>query len=259
MVRVKQLILDAVEPVFSENTGKLKKQRKGDRDFVTPVDIELSNYLTEGLRRIIPGSAVISEESPDSLSRPASCQWIIDPIDGTSNLIYGFPLFAVSVGLLVDNEPVLGLVYNPLSRELFTAIKGHGAYLGDQPIIVNKENILANALVLVETDPYLDRDKNRSPDLIKAVFRDCLDYRVTGSAALDICFIAAGRGSVFFTQSLKPWDYAGGSIILLEAGGCISQWDNTPILFREKHNLLATNGVLHREMIERIEIFLANG
>lgn len=110
----------------------------------------------------------------------------------------------------------------------------------------------------LETDPYLDRGKNRSPDLIKAVFQDCLDYRVTGSAALDICFIAAGRGSVFFSQSLKPWDYAGGTVILLEAGGCISQWDNTPLSFQGKHSLLATNGVLHGEMVERIGIFLKN-
>jgi myo-inositol-1(or 4)-monophosphatase len=141
---------------------------------------------------------------------------------------------------------------------MFSAFLGGGAFLGASRIHVSTDTSVAKTLVLVETDPYLERGLNRSPALIKTVFQDCIDYRVTGSAALDICYIAAGRGGTFFTQALKPWDYAGGSIILLEAGGSLSMWDGSPLPYAGKHNFLASNGLLHDEMLEKIRNFTAS-
>jgi myo-inositol-1(or 4)-monophosphatase len=111
---------------------------------------------------------------------------------------------------------------------------------------------------MAETDPYFDRERNLSPQLIGQVFRRSLDCRITGSAAIDLCFIAAGRAGAHFCQHLNPWDYAGGSAILLEAGGKITQWDGSPVPYRGKHSSLATNGFLHEEMLEIIDNFLNN-
>jgi myo-inositol-1(or 4)-monophosphatase len=252
--KLKQLSVEAAGIAGGEG---LKVQSKGPRDFVTQVDLRISEFLCRRLPALVPGSVVLSEEQNGENTQDAPYRWIIDPIDGTTNLIYGLPLYAVSIGLLEEGRPLAGVVYNPASGEMFSAARGAGAFLGEKPIRVNTDPVLAQTLVLAETDPYLDRDKNRSPELINAVFQDCLDYRITGSAALDICFIACGRGGAFFTQCVKPWDYAGGSVILLEAGGLITCWDNAPLPFEGKHGILATNGLLHREMLDRIRAFLS--
>jgi myo-inositol-1(or 4)-monophosphatase len=237
--------------------GALRISSKGTKDFVTQVDQGISDFLSLRLPELLPGSQFVSEEGEERALENAPYKWIVDPIDGNTNLIYGLPLYALSIGLLEGGLPVLGVVYNPASGELFSAVRGHGAFLGEKRIQVNNDDALERTLALAETDPYLDRDLNRSHKLIHAVFHEAIDYRVTGSAALDICFIACGRGGVFFTQCAKPWDYAGGSIILLEAGGAITQWDNDPLPFSGKHGVLATNTLLHQDMLDRIRTFLS--
>jgi myo-inositol-1(or 4)-monophosphatase len=251
--KVKKLMLDASALIDSREALNVKA--KGARDFVTQVDLRISELLCQKLPELLPGSKVLSEEGEQYINPRTDFTWIIDPIDGTTNLIYGLPLYAVSVGLLEEGKPVLGAVYNPADGEMFSAALGNGAFLGDCRIHVNADASAAHTLVLAETDPYLDRSGNRSPDLIKAVFQDCIDYRVTGSAALDICYVAAGRAGTFFTQALKSWDYAGGSMILLEAGGSLSLWDGGPLPYEGKHNFLASNGLLHAEMLEKIKNF----
>jgi myo-inositol-1(or 4)-monophosphatase len=254
--KVKNLVLEA--SALIDNGEALDVKAKGARDFLTQVDLRISELLCARLPELLPGSKVLSEEGEQGINPRTGLTWIIDPVDGTTNLIYGLPLYALSVGLLEEGSPVLGAVYNPPGGEMFSAVLGGGAFLGRRRIHVNADASAARTLVLAETDPYMDRRRNRSPDLIKAVFQDCVDYRVTGSAALDICYIAAGRGGIFFTQALKPWDYAGGSSILLEAGGSLSMWDGSPLPYEGKHNFLATNGLLHAEMLEKIKDFTAS-
>jgi myo-inositol-1(or 4)-monophosphatase len=252
--KVKELMMEASALIGVPGSFDIKK--KGPRDFVTQIDVLISELFCRRLPELLPGSSVLSEECAPP-TEGAEFTWIIDPVDGTTNLIYGLPLFAISVGLLRAGKPVLGVVYNPSDGEMFSAFAGGGAFLGDRRIRVNADDSLSRTLVLVETDPYLDRALNRSPELIKTVFQDCIDYRITGSAALDICYIAAGRGGVFFTQSLKPWDYTGGSVVLLEAGGSVSLWDGSPLPFAGKHSFLASNGVLHGEILEKTKAFIA--
>jgi myo-inositol-1(or 4)-monophosphatase len=253
----------AVEAAAMINEGgNLDVKSKGPKDFVTSLDLRISKFLCRRLPELLPGSLVVSEEedeisSANSGGSSSRYQWIIDPVDGTTNLIYGLPLYAVSIGLLQDAKPVLGVVYNPAGGELFSAAEGLGAWLGDQQIRVNRDPKLSVTLALTETDPYMDRDKNLSPELIRSVFNSCIDYRITGSAALDICYIAAGRGGVFFSQTLKPWDYAAGSSLIREAGGSISRWDGSPIPFTGKHSVLASNGLIHKEMLDLIGEFLS--
>jgi myo-inositol-1(or 4)-monophosphatase len=229
---------------------------KGPHDLVTQVDLEISSFLSSGLHSIVPGSTIISEEDKEEKIPGGEYTWIIDPIDGTTNFVCGMPIYAVSIGLLHDSVPVLGVVYNPARKEMFSALRNEGAWLGEKRIHVNADPVLSKSLVLAETDPYLDRQINQCYKLINSIFQKCLDYRIIGSTALDICYIASGRAGAFITPAAKPWDYAGGSLILLEAGGKITQWDNASIRYSGQHGLVASNGLFHKEILTHIRDYI---
>jgi len=129
--------------------------------------------------------------------------------------------------------------------------------LPTKPIRVNEETNLDKVIIMCETDPYYDRNKNPSMDLIKRVYQNCIDCRITGSAAVDMSYIAAGRAHVHFCRNLNPWDFAGGAAILTEAGGIVSQWDGSPLSFEGKHtNLASNNKVIHEAMLEIVKEFM---
>jgi myo-inositol-1(or 4)-monophosphatase len=245
---VRQLTLDAAR-FF--NNGELEIRAKGPKDFVTQVDLSVNDFLVKKLPVLLPGSKVISEEEESCHVDDGYC-WIIDPVDGTTNLIYSLPLYAVSIGLLHNREPVLGVVYNPASEEMFSAAKGEGAYLNGKPIRVRDDERMEDTLVLAETNPYQDRNKSHTAKVIERIFLDCVDYRVTGSAALDICYVACGRGGIFLTEKLHSWDCAGGCAILLEAGGLFTNWQGEAFSFNdiEGGNFLASNRKLHSIALE---------
>ena len=277
--KVKAAAFDACSCLYREDTD-LKIETKGPHDYLTYVDLFVSEYLMSHLPKLLPGSIVTSEESKEPAQAyaengSAPYRWIIDPIDGTNNLVYGLPFYSVSIGLVCKDAPaklppqeaaILGVVYHPPSGELFSAAQGAGAYVenmlipGKPPkaIGVSSETDLDRAIIMCETDPYFDREKNPSMDLIKAVYKNCIDCRITGSAALDMSYLAAGRAHVHFCRHLSPWDYAGGAAILTEAGGIASQWDGSPISFETgKHtNLASNNRVIHEAMLEIVQNFI---
>ena len=263
--KVKQTALDSCSCL--ENnwfTQDLEVQAKGPHDFLTRIDLEVSEHLCLMLPKLLPDSQVLSEENKDiTISSPFL--WIIDPIDGTNNLIYDLPFYAVSIGLVCENQGLLGVVYLPASGELFSAAQGCGSYVENplirertiKPVTLNKEKNLNRAIVMAETDPYFDRNKNPSIGLIKAVFDKCIDCRITGSAAIDMSYIASGRAHVHFCRHLNPWDYAGGTAILTEAGGIVSQWDGSPMSYKGKHTSLASNcREIHDVMLEIVRDFI---
>jgi myo-inositol-1(or 4)-monophosphatase len=259
--KVKQAAVDACACLHSGED--LKIRNKGSNDFITRIDLEVSEYLCRELPRIFP-APVLSEENK-TLPSAASCLWIIDPIDGTNNLIYDLPFYAVSIGLVREQQGILGTVYIPATGELFSAARGCGAFVENlripgvpvKPARVSEVDSLSRAIVMAETDPYFDREKNPSMDLIKAVYRRCIDCRITGSAAVDLSYIAAGRAHVHFCRHLNPWDYAGGTVILTEAGGIVSQWDGSPMAFEGKHTSLACSSrAIHEEMLALVGRFL---
>lgn len=236
--------------IIATEHSKLHIESKGAQDFVTHVDLAISDFLMAELPKLIKGSAVISEEDKENKDFSHDYLWVIDPIDGTSNLIFDMQLSAVSVGLLYKMEPLLGVVYNPFTEELFSARKGNGAYLNGNAIRVNAYDTLSQSIVLFETNPYGDRTTKDTIKIIDRIFQKCVDYRVTGSAALDICYVAAGRANAFLAQMLFPWDMAGAAAILKEAGGTICQWDGNPINFLEPQTCLATNKLVEAEALE---------
>jgi myo-inositol-1(or 4)-monophosphatase len=260
--KVKQAAVDACR-CFNDGSD-LKVQSKGPNDYLTRIDLEISEYLCASLPKLLPDSQVISEEKKETETGKDRC-WIIDPIDGTNNLIYDLPFYAVSIGLVLEKQSLLGVVYVPATGELFSAARDSGAFVENvlipgksaRPIRVNNEASLSRAIVMAETDPYFDREKNPSMNLLKAVFNSCIDLRITGSAAIDLSYIAAGRAMAHFCRNLNPWDYAGGVSILTEAGGIVSQWDGTPMPFEGKHtSLAASNKAIHEAMLALVGQFL---
>jgi len=263
---VKRAAFDSCGCLNREICGEpdLQVEAKGPHDYLTRIDLLVSDYLVSALPELLKESKVISEESKErSLSAPYN--WIVDPIDGTNNLIYGLPFYALSIGLVCENKMLLGVVYHPASGELFSAATDCGAFVENtlipgrliKKIRASEETDLDRIIIMCETDPYFDRETNPSMDLIKEMYRNCIDCRITGSAAVDMSYIAAGRAHVHFCRHLNPWDYTGGAAILTEAGGVVSQWDGSPLSFEGKHNNLAScNKTLHEAMLKIVRNFI---
>lgn len=226
--------------------------KEGNANFVTPTDIAVSEYLTDSLPKLLDGSKMISEESHHNAAYQNGAVWVVDPIDGTNNFIYGFNFSVVSIGLLVDGKPTLGVIYNPYSQDVFTGIRGNGAALNGKAIHVHPYKSLSETMVLLETGSYNDRLSMKTFYPLRAVFRDCVDYRVTGCSALDICYVASGKVGAFFSELISIWDYAAALVILEEAGGTVSRWDGSPLDFGKPGTILVTNSVLHDEMLRRV-------
>lgn len=168
--------------------------------------------------------------------------YIVDPIDGTTNFMKGYQMSAISAALAKDGEVICGVVYNPYLDELFTAGKGQGAFLNGKPIHVSGAP-LSEGLVLFGTSPYHESLAEQSFQTAYQYFKQALDVRRSGSAALDLCSIAAGRAELFFELILQPWDYAAGSLLIQEAGGVITDMEGGQITLDCPCSILATNGV----------------
>lgn len=195
--------------------------KSGRANFVTQYDKLVQARLQSGLREIRADVEFVGEEGSDAAYAPVGAFWIVDPIDGTTNFIKNYHYSAISVALVVDGVAQLGVVYNPYANELFTAIRGEGAKLNGEKISVSSAS-LENGLVIFGTSPYDESLSQRSFELAYEYFKKAMDVRRSGSAALDLCAVAAGRAELFFELQLAPWDHAAGGLIVQEAGGVVS-------------------------------------
>lgn len=221
---------------------------KGSADFVTAVDIAISDFLKIELKKLYPDIGFFSEEEEGVLK---SKSWILDPIDGTTNLIYGYNMSSVSLALYDEGKIVFGVVYNPFTDECYTAEIGKGAYLNDKKICVKKRE-MKNSIVEFGAGSTRKKDADKNFEIAKEVFKKCTDIRRICSSALDLCFIADGRIDGYFEKVLKPWDYAAGSLILTEAGGKITDYEGKDLRMDMPSSVVATNGVIYTELIEII-------
>ena len=230
---------------FHENLRKDQVALKGPNDFVTEADRESERRVIQVLRSAYPDHAILSEEG--GADEKGAYQWIIDPLDGTTNFVYGIPFFSVSVGLFVDDRPVLGVVYDPLREELFAAEQGKGATLNGKSIRVSGCIRIEDALLstgfpfkqIQSADAYLSS--------FSALLRRSRGIRRCGSAALDLCYVAAGRADGFWEWGLSPWDTSAGAVIVSEAGGSITDFQGKGSYMRG--DVVATNGPIHKEMV----------
>ena len=229
--KIIELVRQTKPLIFQEMTHE-KVMEKGAADYVTNVDVAVQNYLKEALEKEFPKIRLIAEEKENLGLDPDNSYWILDPIDGTTNLIRDYHLSAVSLGLYENGEITFGVVYNPFTE-------GEGAYLNGAPIQVSNQPEFKDAVVSFGSSPY---EKNRAKELFPVfynIFMNCADFRRTGSAALDICYVACGRQHAYLEQNLKPWDYSGASIILREAGGVITDWGNKELPYLSNSDILA--------------------
>jgi len=185
-------------------------------DVVTVMDTASERLITEALRAARPGDGILSEEGADA-DGGTGVRWIVDPIDGTVNYLYGIPLWAVSIAAEFEGEIVAGVVHNPMSGETFTACRGEGAYLARHRLRVTAADDLSKALVATGFS-YVSEQRARQAKALQAVLPAVRDIRRGGSAALDLCWLAAGRLDGFYERELKPWDLAAGGLVAREAG-----------------------------------------
>ena len=221
---------------------------KAKSDFVTDADLAVSSFLMEELTHLAPGCHVLSEEDTRADSLLGKL-FIVDPIDGTTNLMYHLGLSAISCAYAEDGEILLGIVYNPFTDEMFTAEKGKGAWLNGQPLHVNGDRTIGEALIGLEAGPATLTQQKPFLQKVGELYAQCRGVRLTGSAAIDLAYIAAGRLSAVVFHYLYPWDFAAGWLILAEAGGRLTLLTgDEPVLSGRSRPLLASNGNLHDEM-----------
>ena len=222
------------------------ESKQGRANFVTKYDVEVQNFLYQELKKLYPDAAFIGEEDKQREKVTAEYCFIIDPIDGTTNFIFDNRHSSISVGVLHQGEIIMGVVYNPYMDELFYGEKGKGAFLNGRKLEVADLGI-SEGLYAFGTCPYYREEADETFDIAKKLFDKAMDFRRSGSAAIDICYVAANRFVLFYELVLSPWDYAAASIILLEAGGCITTLDRKKLQFEEKSSILAATPKAYEE------------
>lgn len=213
--------------------------KEGHANFVTAYDKKVQKFLKERLLKAVPEAVFVGEEEEVHASIERGYAFIVDPIDGTTNFMKGLRMSAVSVALLKDGEPILGIVYNPYSNEVFSAEKGKGAWCNEKPIHVSGLP-LKDGIVIVGTAPYHPELADRTFSMMREYFNRCLDIRRSGSSALDLCNIACGRAELFWELILSPWDYAAGALIVKEAGGRVTTADGEPLCYDKPISIMAS-------------------
>jgi myo-inositol-1(or 4)-monophosphatase len=220
---------------------------KGAFNLVTDVDKLSEKLIIDLIRSEFPDDEILAEESGASREK-SKRRWLIDPVDGTTNFAHGYPFYCVSIGLEKDGQRFLGVVFNPISDELFWAQLGEGAWLNDERISVSKVGTLNESLLATGFPPDTAAAQHSNMEHFKKLTNVSHGVRRDGSAALDLCFVACGRLDGFWERKLAPWDIGAGSLIVEEAGGRVSNLTNGPLNMQDGH-ILATNGSIHDEVV----------
>ena len=240
--------------IISAHLGQvLEVRHKGTVDLVTDADLASEKAILAAITEHYPGHHIISEESRDNVATHGAIgtpyRWVVDPLDGTTNFVHGLHLFAVSIALQIKARTEIGVVYNPALDELYAARSGAGATLNGEPIHVSATDDLQEALFVTGFPYSRDEVFHRSFDLWHEFYTRCQGGRRLGAAALDCCYVAAGRFDFFYEAALKPWDICAGDLICREAGGQTSDWSDEPLPF-DASRVLMSNGKLHGAALE---------
>ncbi len=229
-----------------ERAGHIRT--KGRADYVTQVDTDIQNFLARELGSRFPDIQFLGEEE-GLHEMSGDTYWILDPIDGTTNLIHDYQHSVVSLALYEKGEITLGVVYDPFREDVYHAQKGKGSFLNGSPIHVSGAAALSETIISVGTSPY-DRDlADQNFQRMRRVFDRAQDIRRTGTAALDLAYVACGRTGGFFEPRLSPWDFAAGLLLVKEAGGQVTDFGGEPLGFSGRTSVAASNGKIHGELL----------
>jgi myo-inositol-1(or 4)-monophosphatase len=238
--------------IASQKISSSEIETKSLNNFVSRVDKEAEQQFVSALSKLLPKAGIIGEEGTAPRT-DSPLQWIVDPLDGTTNFIHDIPFYCTSVALVENKRPIIGVIYNPVSEQMFSCFKNNGAFLNGSKIQVSSGDTLAKSL-LATGFPYDDFGRQDSyMDLLADVCRKTRGIRRLGSAALDLAYVACGSFEAFYEYALNPWDVAAGVALVEEAGGLCTQFDGDPDAIFGK-DILASNRVVHSEMTKLIEL-----
>ena len=247
-----QMARDAGHILIERQGRSLRVSSKGDINLVTEADLAAEELIIERIRSYYPRHAILAEESGASNGSPSATQaewkWIIDPLDGTTNYAHGYPCFCVSIALERAGKIEIGVVYHPVSNELFAAERGQGATLNDRTIRVSEIDEL-NSAMLCTGFPYDVRERNDFARAFTNFTMRAQAVRRDGSAALDLAYVACGRFDGFWEDGLNSWDIAAGALLIEEAGGQLSNYRGAPLDIYSPE-VLASNGLIHEVMMK---------
>ncbi|RGZ00988.1 inositol monophosphatase family protein [Clostridium sp. AM58-1XD] len=248
-------VIREAAPFFDDEAKAHQITVKGIADYVTEVDKTVEEFLEKRLKEKYPKIQFMGEERDNSGIDFNGAVWILDPVDGTTNLIHDYHHSAISLGLCENKVMTMGIIYQPYTNEIFYAKRGCGAYLNGKQIHVTKAETLEESLISIGTSPYQKELAERNFRQMQQTFLRCQDIRRGGSAALDLAYVACGRIDAFYEYSLKPWDYAAGLLLVEEAGGAVTDYQGDSIRIGEPSQILASNGtigtILRDEVLNR--------
>lgn len=246
--KIIELVKTAGGFVF-DNRLKNDVNMKGESDFVTAVDLKISNYVKEQLKILTPDIGFMSEEEETQLSDK---RWILDPIDGTTNLVYDYNMSSVSLAYYDGEKIDFGVIYNPFNEDLFVAKSGEGAFLNGKKLDKALDRELKSCLIEFGAGSTKKQYTDQSFDIAKEVFSNCLDIRRICSSALAIAYVAAGKLNGYFERSIKPWDYAAATLMLAECGGICSDWDGTAIQYEQASSFVCGTPKAYNFLVDTI-------
>lgn len=249
---IKEIILEA-SCLFADRKAAEHRKTKGVADYVTEVDFEVQKFIRENLAKLYPGIQFLGEEKDNGEIDMDGTVWVLDPVDGTTNLIHDYRASAISLALLEHREPVLGIVYQPYLKEMFVARKGMGSFCNGERLYVSHTDAMQESLIAVGTSPY---EKNMAAELFpifQSVFLKCQDIRRSGSAAIDLAYVAAGRVDGFFEKNLKIWDYAAGMLLVREAGGKVSDFSGNDLQVKPVSGVVAGNDAVLGYLLDELK------
>jgi myo-inositol-1(or 4)-monophosphatase len=236
-----QLLLDRFRTDFTVS-------HKGIVNLVTEVDLAAEELIVSRIRKTFPSHTILAEEGHSKV-RGEGITWVVDPLDGTTNYAHGYPVFSVSIGLEIEGEIKWGAVFDPTRNELFSAFKGRGATCNGMPIRISNASTLTASLLATGFPYDIQTDARNNLDNFCAFAVRVQGIRRAGSAAIDLCYVAAGRFDGFWEFKLNPWDIAAGSLIVREAGGIVTNFSGQPQSIY-KGEIVASNGLIHQQMLD---------
>ena len=252
-----EAVIRAGEVQLARFGTDVRIDKKGAIDLVTEIDLAIEREFRAMIAERFPDHVVLGEEfssTGDREARPPFC-WVFDPVDGTTNYAHGLPIFCSSLALEIDGEIAVGAIYDPTRRELFTAERGQGARLNGQPLRVSLpsggQDTLLDSLLVTGFHYGIHRDPEDLVSLFREFITKSRAVRRLGSAALDLCYVAAGRFDGYWESKIQPWDVAAGALIVSEAGGRVTTVDGRTFHSRAG-SVLATNGAIHGLMLDTI-------
>lgn len=242
-------LVKRVRPLFFDQGMASRVREKGAADFVTAVDFSVQDTIEKGLEQIAPGVQFMGEEKDNRDIDFSGSFWILDPVDGTTNLIHDYRQSAVSLALCEQGQLTLGIIYQPYTGELFLARRGMGATWNGQPIHVSDASAMKDSMIAVGTTPYNKEMGEENFRNFYDIFMACEDIRRSGSAAIDLASVACGRVEAYFERNLKPWDFAAGCLLIQEAGGTVTDFSGGPVKLSGPCDIVGGNQAIHKILV----------